>query len=428
MANETVTDPSSNNSESSSGPDYRSPERKILDSVDNEPDVEDNESEESTNGAESTDNEDEESVDEPSDEEDNDSETDEEVEPEEESDDESEDVTNAPNLYKALKADGTLKKHPELREIIFREQKYAELYPTVEDAVGASERSQVFGALEKQVTSGNSEGILSALKPNKEQFEDFVHNFLPTLNKVDPQTYNDVMAVPFKLALQNIFKGAENRGDDQLKWSVIRLHDAIWGNKNISEQIPERKPKQNDPEVERLKGELNERDTRIHNSALIDTLDIFKKRFNGDVAKSTEKVDMDTYKRNKVNKDINDLAIELVSKDVRHRNNMASLWQQAKSAGYTTDWKVRIANAFRTRANQYLDEAKRQVLAEASGKKYSSKDIAAKKNIKRPVPSSNASISKGDVSAKELDFTKMSEKDYLAGDVSKYVYKKTSKK
>src|SRR3990167_3641399 len=97
----------------------------------------------------------------------------EEVEPEPEI------ITRARRKEILAKYPTIFKDFPFLEKSYFREQKYAELLPTLDDAREAVERSETLKKFEGDLLNGNSESVLqSVLAQDKESFAKIVDNYL----------------------------------------------------------------------------------------------------------------------------------------------------------------------------------------------------------------------------------------------------------
>src|SRR3990167_8906787 len=91
-------------------------------------------------------------------------------------------ITHARRKEILAKYPTIFKDFPFLEKSYFREQKYAELLPTLDDAREAVERSETLKKFEGDLLNGNSESVLqSVLAQDKESFAKIVDNYLPTL-------------------------------------------------------------------------------------------------------------------------------------------------------------------------------------------------------------------------------------------------------
>src|SRR5215471_8169350 len=114
-----------------------------------------------------------------------------------------------PNIFKDF---------PYLEKAYYREQQFTELLPTIEDAKAAVEKSKVLDRFESDVTSGNTETILRAVKETSpDAFLKIVDNYLPTLAKVDEKAFFHVIGNVTKHTIINMVNEARRLGVGQDK-------------------------------------------------------------------------------------------------------------------------------------------------------------------------------------------------------------------
>src|SRR5258706_3522562 len=95
-----------------------------------------------------------------------------------------------PNIFKDF---------PQLEKAYYREQKYAELLPTLDDAKDAVEKSEQYDKFEKTLLSGDIDSILNSVKTaDSKAFNKIVDEYLPTLQKVDQSAYFHVIGTVIK--------------------------------------------------------------------------------------------------------------------------------------------------------------------------------------------------------------------------------------
>jgi hypothetical protein len=99
--------------------------------------------------------------------------------------------------------------------------------------------------------------------------------------------------------------------------------------------------------------------------------------------------------------------------DKRHLASMDSLLKQAKSAGYTNDWKTRVVSSWLHRARIILPEVRRKVLTEAGVKGQLNGA-----EPKRLSGISNRGDSGGETDYSKVDTKKLTDRDILAGRTS----------
>lgn len=346
-------------------------------------------------------------------------------ESEEETEEEPEEVseTDDLSLYKQLKKDNPeiFKKYPELRSVIFREQKYSELFPTVEDASEAQTKLKSIDQLESDLISGNSENLFEAIiSTDKEAFGGLAVNLLPTIAKLDKDVYAEIIKLPIKRAVQQAYLQAKKAGNTNLMNSALYLDQFYFGEDGIGEdpKVKIANKSEKSPEQSKWEKEKAEHEERLKNDFNTQVVEIIENKLNKEILSSIERFEFDPYKRRNVARDINTEVNRLLASDKRYQASIKSLYSQAQSAKFNGDWKVRITNAYLTRAKAVLPLAKKKVIDEATGK-----PSGEKKLIKRLTPSNSSGTVPTKLDVKRIDKNKTSEMDILSDDSSRIKYK-----
>lgn len=333
------------------------------------------------------------------------------VEEEDETDETDEELEND-SVYQQLKKRDPkiLKEIPELRSVIFREQKYTELFPSIEEAKTAREQAEVFSNYERDMMSGNSENLLEALnKSDKKSLEAFVANFIPTVEKQSKDLYLGMIYPEFKKMLRAALKSE----DERLITSAKNLNWFVFGDTNVDADAGLKPAKKDDRDEEISKRE-QAMEERLHRSFAEDVGTTADKRLRGIARSAFKDSDMSALLQNSLTDEIVRRVDKLITQDARHMGNINHLWVQARRAGFTTEWKDRIISAYLSRAKVLTPKIRQQVLSEA---KVSSKSSGEpKKEVKRI--SSGGALQKGSgktTDPSKVDWSKTSERDFLEG-------------
>lgn len=354
---------------------------------------------------EPTEDEDEE---EPSDDDSEDSEESAEEEPEEDQSDVS--------LYQRVKKANPdlFKKYPELKDAIFRDQKFSEVFTTPEEARNAAEAISIYGELESDIVSGKPSRLFESLqKTNKEAFADFAHAILPALQEQNKELYGEVLAGPFKLALKSALMQGKRHGNKNLEYAAQHLSDFFFGDTDF-ENIPSRAKKEPSEDEKRLAARETEYESRRLRTFHNETNEITIHRLEKEVSKAIEKLELNPYTRKKMVGDMIQEIDRMVAKDARHLAGNRSLYEQARSADYSSEWKSRIAAAYLARARAVINIARKKVLDEAELKPKGNREG---KIPKRLAPG-NTSSNRPEIRSRDIDYRKTSEKDILEGRVT----------
>lgn len=338
-----------------------------------------------------------------------------------EEEDETEEIEED-NLYQQIKARDPklLKDIPDLKHILFRDREITQLFPTVDDAREAAEGYQVFQQFQDDIASGDSSKLVAALaETNKESLEAFAGGFLTTLEKQSKDLYLETLYPEFK----KLFRAAARSNDENLKNSAMHLHNFVFGDVELSAEVG-LKSKKADPKEDELTKREQAFEQRQYTSFAKDISTVAVGRAKRIINKAFDNSDLSDLIKESLTDKIYDRVDKAVTKDIRHMGNMNNLWKQAKAAGFTSEWKDRITNAYLSRAKLLIPKVRQQVLSEAK--------VAVKVNdetrIVRRVPSSSGVSQQGNIKpGQKLDVRKLdlsgenAERDLLDG---KVVYKK----
>lgn len=389
------------------------------DSGDESDDKDDNKDSESSDGDEEAD----ESSDEEGEEEE---ETEDEEDEEDDSkEDDKEDKETDANLYKSLK-----KKHPqifkdfpELRSVIAKEHQYSQIFDTPADAKKADTRSGILDAVAKDIVSGTEEGADRFFKTvnnlSESALKDFGHTILPAIAKLNPELYGEVLLNPFRRAMQHYYIDAHKAGNKDLVSAIETVHELI-ADRKITDPLDEVGKPVKSKEAEELEKEKANFKTQRFRDFHGDAIDAAGHSLRNIIKKSLLEVKGDNEKplsdflRRTISKEIFDGVDKVMQSDEKHLKTIRSLYKQAESAGYNSDWKGRIISAYLSRAKQALAGVKSKALREAGLK---SSEI--KKEVRRLSPEtssrkSSSSTNKGEgIDWNKVDYSKTTDRDIL---------------
>jgi hypothetical protein len=313
------------------------------------------------------------------------------------------------NLIAALKKTDPeiFRKHPELRKALYKEQQYSSLFPTLEEAREVSERHEGFTRLEAEIMEGKPDSLIGALaKVSPDTLYEFANNFLPILVKTDKAVYAEVMQVPLKRAIQNVYLEGKRTNNENLQNAALFVDQALFDG-GIAELPKGRKKEEENPEVTRLRKERDEHVQRAKGNFNTEVIEIIKHKTDKEIRTSLEKLEFSEYERKNVIRDISTEIQNVLASDKRYQASISSLMKQAESAGFTSDWKARVSSAFLARAKAVLPIAKKKVIAEVTGK------MERTNPVKRLVPSNSSSRVSSSLDASKIDKSKTSMLDIL---------------
>jgi hypothetical protein len=305
-----------------------------------------------------------------------------------------------PNLFKEF---------PYLEKAYYREQEFTNILGTIDDAKAAVEARDILASFEADVTKGNTELLLRAVKDNNpDGFNTLIDNYLPTLAKVDERAYHHVLGNVAKHTIIAMVREAKRSDNDTLKAAAQVLNQFIFGSSDFVPPTTLGKPQTetNDPE----KKQLIERERQYHRQAFESTVDDLNGRVNN-ILKSTiegnidPKKSMTDYVRKQAARDAMESLESMFSKDARFRSLTDKLWEQAAKENFSKPSVDRIKSAFVSKAKTLLPSVIKKARNEAlQGLGRSPEDETPSSPKKGPVsPGKPRSVSSGKIkSAKDI--------------------------
>lgn len=310
------------------------------------------------------------------------------------------------------------KTYPELRTALGREAAFSQIYPTLNDAKEAAEKSQILETFAEKLTEGDAGFLLKTLHDNDpKSVEKFSVSFLPSLFKGNPALFAKVTTPLIRNVLRQSLRQGIASGSKNLELSAKHLYNHIFGTAEIPENDNDLQEKDTpNPEVERLQQELEERNqTDFQNYRMTVGNEI-----KSSIRKSTELLLGEDFplkgaNREAVIKQIGEELGDTLFKDANHMKMMTGLFEKARKAGLSGEHKASIKTAYLARAKALLPKIVQKYKAETQGG--------------NPIPTTRRSAAgaKGGngagktPNAKDIDWRRTSDEQFLHGEIT---YKK----
>ena len=317
------------------------------------------------------------------------------------------------------------KKFPSLRDVVFREKAYTELFPTVEDARTAIDDSQALNVVRESVLDGDGVKFFESVKEaSPDGLLKFSRNILPALFKISPEAHW-AAATPL---LENIVKGFGNSKDEKVLEAATLFaeflfgedgKDILAGKKTLVQKVEQ---KQEDPErkkfeSDRFKAFNNDLSTHVQ-SGVKDL--ILEKDKNGNLRLDPDEVFSDWMKNTLTGKIAEEIDAQIAA-DKAHVQYMNGLWSRARKDGYSSEWKSRISSAYLARARQLVSSVRSRLVSEALGTKVKSSDKRLKVVEKKRVEGSSSgreTKNNENINAKKVDWSRTSDDDFLNDNIT----------
>lgn len=323
------------------------------------------------------------------------------------------------------------KEFPGLKGTLVREQKFTELFPTHEDAIAAQAKAATFEHFEADIMSGSPERLLEGLAQGaRPVFDKFSGRFLETLQKVDKQQYNRVIAPLIKQTIQYVFARGVKENSDDLKNSASYFSKIFFDSdpENIKVEAPYKAddPNKRDPEREQFERERRDFQNTRYNTALVSVNDSTVEVLKAEIAKQ---IDPNEENSDFFNSALTDRVMNEVYKTLnqnpRFMAGIRKMWERAESAGYSREWMNKIAHAWLSSARAVAPSIRSKVSAEAKKKKSpngnnGTKQVTTTTN-RNPIPAGRAPQARQFTKAPAsgtVDYGRTSDMDLMNGKVT----------
>jgi len=242
------------------------------------------------------------------------------------------------------------KKFPQLETAYYRERKYSELLPTIEDAKEAVTKSQEYDKISSEVLNGNIDTVLAGVKSSDPKaFNKLVDNYLPMLGKADQQAYFHVLGNVIKNTIVGMVTEANSSENEDLKAAAVILHQFMFGKSDFKKAEPFGPHKESNEETE-LSKEKQQFAQQKFESAL-EGLAVT----NTNIIKSTISHHMDPkgvmtdYVKKTAIKEALEEVESAMNQNTRFKATMDKLWEQVFKTNYS---KAALDNVKRAHLNQ----------------------------------------------------------------------------
>lgn len=260
------------------------------------------------------------------------------------------------------------KKFPSIEKSIYREQQYAELYPTLQEARDAKESVDNYARFESSLLNGDISDVLNTVKnTDANAFERITETFLPTLNKLDKAAHASILSQVLKSAAITMYGEGKTRNNENLQLAAQILHEFAFGNGQITpykfkHDIEVRENPREQELMNREQGFMKQQfDVAIN--------DVSGRAEN--VIKSTvdKHIDpkglMTPYVKGKASKEVLEEVDRAIKGDRSFSAILDRLWERALDSNFSEQTKIKIKNAILAKSQTVLPDIIRKIRADA---------------------------------------------------------------
>jgi hypothetical protein len=259
-----------------------------------------------------------------------------------------------PNLFKEF---------PYLEKAYYREQQYTKHFPTPADAEEALAKVQTLDRFEQDLSQGNTETILKAVKSSDpKSFNKVVDDYLPTLAKVDSDAYHHVIGNVIKHTIASMVATK----NEALTSAAHLLNQYVFASDTFTPPTKLSREERDNPQV----NELEQKQAAFQKQRLDSTTSELNSRVNG-VYKATIEAHIDPknsmtdyIKRNAI-KDSQEMLNSLISRDTRFKSLVDKLWEKAIESDFNKESIDRIRRAYISKAQTLLPSVIKKARNEA---------------------------------------------------------------
>jgi len=338
-------------------------------------------------------------------------ESDEEVDEEEIAAQSQEDETPGSPKWNKLRKDPVigklLKEHPEIQDRYFKAEKYAEFFPTIEEAELGAQKAELLDQVDELISAGNFDPLINRVHDNNPKaLESLARTILPTLQAKNPQLFVQAITPVFKQLFALATNQAAASKNENLKNAAAVMAHFLWNNGPPPDSRTE--PKE-DPKLKELEQQNEALLTNQFNNFITNTKDV--------TASSMVKIIEDGLdKDNRLTPFTKNALIEKIilqvnthiMRDAAAQKHIQSLRQNAIRLGFSEEAKLSLKRAFLGRAKVLIPAIRQRLYAEAIGTQQ-------RKSGKTTIPSSGGSPRprSNKLSTQEVKQKGMSEMDIL---------------
>jgi hypothetical protein len=251
-----------------------------------------------------------------------------------------------PNIFKEF---------PHLDKAVYREQKYAEMLPTLRDAKAAVDKADTLDKFQNDLIEGRTANILKAVKEeDPEAFNGLVDNYLVELGKVDQGAYYHVLGNVIK----NSVIAMHNSQDEDTKTAAAILYKFFFNSDKFEPPTQLSTRSANKDEREK---KIEEREQKFQQEQLETHINTVNTRVDNSIRSAIDKnIDpkqsMNDWQRDRAIKDCSEELESQIDKDVRFKGLLDKLWERAAENNFSQDSLDKIRSAYLSKAKGLLPE------------------------------------------------------------------------
>ena len=260
------------------------------------------------------------------------------------------------------------KDFPYLEKAYYREQQFTEVFPTINDAKEANEKSEILDRFESDLMNGDTEKMLKAAQTNPKSFAKLVDNYMINLAKVDKDAHIHVIGNIIKHTIVQMANEAKRSDNAALNTAAALLNQFVFG---TSEFVPPQnlavaEPSPTDEKESRLTAREREFQQKRLDNATSDLDSRINNTFKATIEAHIDPRDtMSEYVKKTASREALENLEALVSADKRFKVLVDKLWEASIRDDFSKPSLERIRSAFLSKARTLLPSVIKKARNEA---------------------------------------------------------------
>ena len=288
----------------------------------------------------------------------------------------SEDEDEAPMSERPLKGmkakyPKVFKDFPALKQAWYSSREFYDVFPSVQAAKEAAERSATLAVVEKDIfRDGSAKELVTKVKSgNEESFKSFTGSFLETVRELDAEQYNSIVTPVFDSLINHIHSEGNRLNDATVKSAAQVVYNMIH-----PDGAPTNTPQQENKE--QLKLDRDKKDFEVqkqqhfqgqYQMAQEKVLSRVTDAIKTNVTRSLNDLEVSGYLKENITSDVLNEVFSNLKQDGEFQSSQTSLWESAVKNQFSDDTLNQIANTALRRVSKVLPRIRGEVRSKALG-------------------------------------------------------------
>ena len=252
------------------------------------------------------------------------------------------------------------KEFPYLEKMYYREQKFTEMFGTVDDAEAIVEKAGTLDKFEADLMKGNTTRVLQTVKSeNPRAFAKMVDEYVNTLYTVDPQAYYTVISNVVKQGIGKLMEAGKKKNDGDMQAAAEIMHEFMFGEKEIDATPVRLSGKLGKEEEDEPEDKFTKREEMFLQRQLDNNKSEVNTRITNRLKATIEhhidpKGSMTEYVKRNATKDALDNLDKIMKGDKRLSQILDKLWERVITSDFSKDTISSVESTYLSKAKTLL--------------------------------------------------------------------------